>query len=68
LQHRLISQAEVFAADEVLLSSASKEVLAVVQLDDHTIGNGRIGPMYQALYDAYQEAKQQAKQQAKAVN
>jgi D-alanine transaminase len=57
LQHRPISHAEVVSADEVLISSASKEVLAVVQLDEHTIGNGQIGPMYKALYAAYQNAK-----------
>jgi len=54
---RRISRAEVFAADEVMLSSATKEVLAVVKLDDHTIGNGLPGPIYQQLYAAYQLAK-----------
>ncbi|MDQ0573669.1 D-alanine transaminase [Variovorax paradoxus] len=55
---RRISKGEVFGADELLLSSASKEVLPVVTLDGHAIGNGRPGPIYQALYAAYQEAKQ----------
>ena len=55
---RPIAQAEVFDADELLLSSASKEVLPVVTLDGRTIGNGRPGPIYQQLYDAYQAAKQ----------
>ena len=55
---RPIAQAEVFDADELLLSSASKEVLPVVTLDGRTIGNGRPGPIYQQLYDAYQVAKQ----------
>ena len=57
LQARRISHAEVLAADEVMLSSATKEVLAVVKLDDHTIGNGLPGPIYQQLYAAYQVAK-----------
>lgn len=57
LQARRISRAEVFAADEVLLSSATKEVLAVVQIDDQTIGKGVPGPIYQQLYAAYQQAK-----------
>ena len=57
LQARRISKAEVLAADEVMLSSATKEVLAVVRLDDHTIGNGLPGPIYQQLYAAYQVAK-----------
>lgn len=54
---RRITRDEVFAADEVLLSSATKEILAVTRIDGHTIGNGVPGPIYQALYDAYQIAK-----------
>ncbi len=54
---RRISREEVFAADEVLLSSASKEVLPVVTIDDKTIANGKPGPIYKKLYAAYQAAK-----------
>jgi D-alanine transaminase len=54
---RRITRDEVFAADEVLLSSASKEVLAVTAIDDQTIGNGVPGPIYKKLYEAYQIAK-----------
>jgi len=54
---RQISRDEVFDADEILLSSATKEILAVTTIDGHTVGNGVPGPIYQALYDAYQIAK-----------
>lgn len=54
---RRISRDEVFTADEVLLSSASKEVLPVVSIDGKTIGNGQPGPIYKKLYKAYQDAK-----------
>lgn len=57
LKERRIPRAEVFAADEIFLTSAGKEVLAVVQIDDQTLGNGLPGPIYQTLYAAYQEAK-----------
>ena len=60
LQQRRISREEVFGADEVLLTSATKEVLPVVTLDGKTIGNGRPGPIYRALYEAYQAAKEAA--------
>ncbi|MBV8666612.1 MAG: D-amino acid aminotransferase [Burkholderiaceae bacterium] len=56
-ESRPLARAEVFAADEVLLTSASKEVLAVVRLDDQTIGNGVPGPIYEILYESYQAAK-----------
>jgi D-alanine transaminase len=54
---RRIPREEVFAADEVILSSASKEVLPVVSIDGKTIGNGKPGPVFGKLYAAYQEAK-----------
>lgn len=54
---RRIARADVFAADEVLLSSATKEVLPVVGIDGRTIGNGKPGPIYLQLYTAYQAAK-----------
>ena len=59
---RRISRDEVFAADELLLSSATKEVLPVVTLDGKPIGNGRPGPIYQALYAGYQQAKARSTQ------
>ena len=54
---RRIARNEVFEADELLLSSASKEVLAVVTLDGQTIGTGHPGPIYQALHAGYEQAK-----------
>ena len=41
---RRIAREEVFAADELLLSSATKEVLPVTRLDGQPIGNGRPAP------------------------
>ena len=57
MEARRISRDEVFAADEVLLSSATKEVLPVTRIDGKTIGSGKPGAVYQKLYDAYQAAK-----------
>lgn len=56
-ESRRITRDEVFAADEVLLSSASKEVLPVVTIDGKTIGSGKPGPVFKKLYAAYQAAK-----------
>lgn len=57
LEARRISRDEVFGADEVLLSSASKELLPVVSIDGQAIGPGTPGPVFRKLYDAYQAAK-----------
>ena len=58
---RPIAEADVRSADELLLSSATKEVLAVTQLDGEPIGHGalrgKVGPVYARLYEAYQRAK-----------
>ncbi len=58
---RPIAEADVFSADEVLLSSATKEVLPVTQLDGEPVGHGalrgRPGPVYARLFEAYQRAK-----------
>jgi D-alanine transaminase len=56
---RAIAQDEVFAADEVLLSSATKEILPVTLIDSKPVGLGKPGPMYSQLYAFYQEAKVQ---------
>jgi D-alanine transaminase len=54
---RRIARNEVFGADELLLSNASKEVLPVTRLDGQPIGNGKPGPIYEKLYAGYQRAK-----------
>jgi D-alanine transaminase len=54
---RRIARSEVFDADEVLLSSATKEVLPVISIDGWRIGDGQPGPIYRKLYAAYQDAK-----------
>ena len=51
---RAISEEEVRGADELWLTSSSKEVLAVVRLDDRPVGGGVPGPVCRAMYDWYQ--------------
>jgi D-alanine transaminase len=54
---RRVSREEVFAADEILLSSATKEILPCTTLDGQPVGNGRPGPIYDRLFSGYQQAK-----------
>jgi D-alanine transaminase len=61
IELRRISREEVLAADEVLLTSATKEVLAVTGIDGQPVGDGRPGPVYDQLYAGYQAAKLQAR-------
>ncbi len=59
---RPIAEADVVSADEIMLSSATKEVLPVTRLDGESVGHGAMrgkpGPVYARLYEAYQRAKQ----------
>ena len=57
---RRIKREEVLAADELLLSSATKEVLAITTLDGQPVGSGKPGPVYAKLHAAYQRAKQES--------
>lgn len=57
---RRVSRDEVLQADELLLSSATKEVLPVTRLDGRPVGNGQPGPVYARLYAGYQQAKARA--------
>ena len=57
LEARRIPREEVLAADELIISSASKEVLPVVTLDGQPVGNGKPGPVFAKVYAAYQAAK-----------
>ncbi len=52
-----IAEADLRSADELMLSSATKEVIAVVRLDDVAVGDGQVGPMYRRFHGWYQDAK-----------
>lgn len=58
---RPISEGEVTSADELMLSSATKEVLPITTLDGEPVGHGaargKPGPAYARIYEAYQRAK-----------
>ncbi len=58
---RPIPEADVLSADEVMLSSATKEILPVTRIDGDPVGHGALrgkpGPVYARLYEAYQRAK-----------
>ncbi|HJS78924.1 MAG TPA: D-amino acid aminotransferase [Burkholderiales bacterium] len=58
LEFKDIPEADVRAADELWVSSSSKEVLAIVELDGERIGDGRPGPVFRRMFQLYQEFKQ----------
>jgi D-alanine transaminase len=58
LELRDVGEAEVRAADEIWVTSSSKEVLPIVLLDAAPVGDGQPGPVFARMYQLYQEFKQ----------
>ena len=56
VEERTVTLAELLDADEVWLSSSSKDIAAVVTVDDRPVGDGNIGPVWaaaQTLFSAH---------------
>ena len=56
---RAIPEAEVRTADELWMTSSTREVLAITQLDGQPVGDGRPGPEAQRMDAFYQQYKKQ---------
>jgi len=57
LEFREVPEAEVRSADEIWVTSSSKEVFAIVSLDGRKVGDGKPGPQFRRMYELYQEFK-----------
>lgn len=56
VEQRIVKMEEVFAADEVWLTSSSKEIAPVIEIDGKPVGNGEIGDIWlkaQTLYSMH---------------
>ena len=62
LEIRQIPEAQLRGADEVWLTSSTKEVLAVTTIDGKPVGTGRPGPVFKRMHALFQEHKAQAHQ------
>jgi D-alanine transaminase len=58
MEVRDIAEVEVRNADELWLTSSSREVQAIVELDGLPVGSGAPGPLYRRMYTQYQDFKQ----------
>ena len=56
--HATIGMAELGNADEVWLTSSTREIAAVVELNGRRVGDGAPGPMWQRMDDLYQACKE----------
>ncbi len=64
LAHRetQISEQQLRDASEIWLTSSTREILAVTQLDGLPVGDGKPGPQWSRIYSDYQAFKKQLRQ------
>jgi len=57
IEERVIHKAEVLSADEVWLTSSSKELMPVVAIDGVPVGTGQVGPYWHQAQKLFAEHK-----------
>jgi D-alanine transaminase len=57
-EERPVGEEELRSADEVWVTSSTREVVAVTRLDGVAVGGGRPGPLAQRMNDLYQAYKE----------
>ena len=57
IEERTVTMEEVRNADEVWISSSSKEIAAIVKIDGVNVGDGNIGPVWEKAFAIYTAAK-----------
>ncbi|MCJ8339757.1 MAG: aminotransferase class IV [Pseudomonadales bacterium] len=57
IEERTVTMEEVRNADEVWISSSSKEIAAIVKIDGVNVGDGTIGPVWEKAMAIYTAAK-----------
>jgi branched-chain amino acid aminotransferase len=55
VRDEVLRDADLLRADECFLTSTTKEVVPIVQVDDHTIGAGRLGPVTATLLEGFRK-------------
>ncbi|MBX9895990.1 MAG: D-amino acid aminotransferase [Nitrosomonas sp.] len=54
---RQISEHEIRKADEILLTSSTKEIMPITLLDNQAVGDGKPGELFARLHTLYQDYK-----------
>lgn len=57
-EERAIAEAELRAADEIWITSSTREIYPVTRLDERPVGNGRPGPAWGRAFGLFQQLKQ----------
>ena len=63
VEERDISEAELLTADEIWMTSSTREIDPVIRLNGQTVASGSAGEMWQRIMNLYQQYKQVLRQQ-----
>jgi branched-chain amino acid aminotransferase len=58
VREQALKDPDLFGADEVFLTSTTREIVPIVTVDDRTIGNGKPGAVTKALLQRFREKAQ----------
>lgn len=59
VEEREISEPELYDADEIWMTSSTREIAPVIRLNDKVVGTGAAGTHWQRMMGLYQQYKQQ---------
>lgn len=62
-EETVIAENELRQADEIWMTSSTKDIVAVTQLDEKAVGNGKPGEVYKKMLGLFQDFKNQLKTQ-----
>jgi branched-chain amino acid aminotransferase len=58
VRDQVLKDPDLFGADEAFLTSTTREIVPIVEVDDRTIGTGRPGPVTTALLQQFRQKAQ----------
>jgi branched-chain amino acid aminotransferase len=68
VREAVLRDADLFAADEAFLTSTTRELVPIVEVDDRTIATGRPGPVTRGLLDGFRRKAQTLTPRPSAVS
>jgi len=57
-----VAESKLSEADELWVSSSTREILPITQLNGQAVGSGKVGPVWQKVDALYQQMKKRAAQ------
>ncbi|MBE9560773.1 MAG: D-amino acid aminotransferase [Proteobacteria bacterium] len=59
VEEREVKETELYNADEIWMTSSTREIAPVIRLNGDSVGSGSAGPVWKRIVDLYQQYKQQ---------